>query len=71
MKTTNERKFVFCINHYTETIIISYKNSLFDRQVLRHEDWMPRVFECNSRELINNIREYRKINPNVFISKRT
>ena len=70
MKTTKIRKFVFCVNHYTQTIIISYKDSIFDRQVLRHEDWTPIVFECNSRELMKNIRLYRKKNPNVFISKR-
>ena len=71
MKTTKIRKFVFCINHYTQTIIISYKDSIFDRQVLRHGDWMPTVFECNSHELMDNIRYYRNKNPNVYVSKRT
>jgi hypothetical protein len=70
MKITNTRKFVFCMNHYTQTIIISYKDSIFDKQRLRHEDWIPRVFECNSSELMDNIRYYRKKNPNVLISKR-
>lgn len=70
MKITKIQKFLFCVNHFTEMIIISYQGSRFDMQVLRHEDWMPRVFECNSRELMQNIRLYRKKNPNVFISKR-
>jgi hypothetical protein len=58
------------MNNYTQTIIISYKDSIFDKQRLRHEDWIPRVFECNSSELMDNIRYYRKKNPNVLISKR-
>lgn len=71
MKVTNSRKFVLCFNHFTEMIIISYKDSIFDRQLLRHGDWMPTVFECNSRELMQNIRYYRRKNPNVYVSKRT
>jgi hypothetical protein len=52
-------------------ITITYKDSTFDKQRLRHKDWMPRVFECNSSEVMDNIRYYRKKNPNVFISKIT
>jgi hypothetical protein len=71
MKLSNKRKFLFCYNHFTEMITITYKDSTFDKQRLRHKDWMPRVFECNSSEVMDNIRYYRKKNPNVFISKVT